>query len=125
MQIDKNQILELLRSQGEHGKADQADQDLPDQVDTDEHGGLLGNLGIDPMALLGTLPGGVFQVPGASPAASAGLSRWRGMEGPHTAGALVGAAPVWSYARRHRTLFVLHPATDGGADDAPLALPIA
>ena len=58
MQIDKNQILELLRSQGEHGKADQADQDLPDQVDTDEHGGLLGNLGIDPMALLGSLGSG-------------------------------------------------------------------
>ena len=34
MQIDKNQILELLRNQGDDAKAQQADQELPGTVDT-------------------------------------------------------------------------------------------
>ncbi len=41
MQIDKAQILEILKGVGEHGKADQAEQQLPDQVDTEQHAGLL------------------------------------------------------------------------------------
>jgi hypothetical protein len=53
MQIDKNQILELLRSQGQHDKAQQAEGELPDQVDTDQHAGLLERLGINPSQLLG------------------------------------------------------------------------
>ena len=53
MQIDKQQVLELLQSRGEQGKADQADKELPQQVDTDQHGGLLEKLGINPSELLG------------------------------------------------------------------------
>jgi hypothetical protein len=41
MQIDKNQILELLRNQGDDAKAQQADQELPGTVDTDQHAGIL------------------------------------------------------------------------------------
>jgi len=58
LNIDKSQILELLRSQGDHGKADQADKELPDQVDTDRDGGLLGKFGIDVGDLIGKLGGG-------------------------------------------------------------------
>jgi hypothetical protein len=58
MEIPKDQILELLRSQGDHDKAGQADQELPDQVDTDRDSGLLGKLGISPQDLLGKLGGG-------------------------------------------------------------------
>ncbi len=58
MQIDKSQILELLRSQGDTAKADQADQELPQQVDTDQHAGLLANLGLSPQDLLSKLGGG-------------------------------------------------------------------
>jgi hypothetical protein len=58
MNIDKNQILELLRSQGDHDKAQQADQELPDQVDTDRDSGLLSKFGIDPMDLVKKLGGG-------------------------------------------------------------------
>jgi hypothetical protein len=58
MQIDKNQILELLRSQGDHDKAQQADQELPGQVDTDKDAGLLGKLGLDPMDLIKLVTGG-------------------------------------------------------------------
>ena len=59
MQIDKSQILEFLRSQGDNDKAAQADSQLPDQVDTDQHAGLLSQLGINPADLLGKLPGGL------------------------------------------------------------------
>ena len=59
MQIDKNQILEFLRSKGENDKAAQAETELPDQVDTDQHAGLPSNLGINPADLLGKLPGGL------------------------------------------------------------------
>ena len=65
MQIDKNQILELLRSQGDHGKAAQADQELPGQVDTDADAGLLGKLGLDPMDLIKMVTGGGGQGSGA------------------------------------------------------------
>jgi len=58
MNIDKSQILELLRSQGDHGKADQADKELPDQVDTDRDGGLLGKFGIDIGDLIAKFGGG-------------------------------------------------------------------
>ncbi len=60
MQIDKSQILDLLRSQGKHDQAQQAESELPDQVDTDQHGGLLSKFGIDP----GNLPGGLGGVLG-------------------------------------------------------------
>lgn len=59
MQIDKSQILEFLRSRGDNDKASQADAQLPDQVDTDQHAGLLAQLGINPAELLGKLPGGL------------------------------------------------------------------
>ena len=58
MQIDKDQILQLLRSQGDDAKAQQADQQLPGPVDTDEHGGILQKLGLDPMELISKLGGG-------------------------------------------------------------------
>ena len=55
MTIDKSQIIELLKSRGEHDKAGQADSELPDKVDPQEHAGLLRKLGIDPQDLLGSL----------------------------------------------------------------------
>jgi hypothetical protein len=58
MEIDKSQIIELLKSQGDHDKAQQADQELPDQVDTDQHGDLLSRLGISVPELLSKLGGG-------------------------------------------------------------------
>ena len=59
MQIDKSQIIELLKSRGEHDKASQAESDLPDKVDPDADSGLLAKLGIDPKDLLGGLGGGL------------------------------------------------------------------
>jgi hypothetical protein len=58
MQIDKDQILQLLRSQGDNDKADQAEQELPGQVDTDQHAGLLAKFGLDPAELIQKFMGG-------------------------------------------------------------------
>jgi hypothetical protein len=55
MQIPKDQILELLRSRGDHDKAQQAEHELPDHVDPDQHGDLLSKHGIDPSDALGKL----------------------------------------------------------------------
>lgn len=58
MNIDKSQILELLRSRGEHDKAQQADQELPGTVDTEKDSGLLQKFGLDPQKLVAMLAGG-------------------------------------------------------------------
>ncbi len=57
MEIPKDQILELLRSRGDKDKADQADKELPDKVDTERDSGLLSKFGIDPSELMGKLGG--------------------------------------------------------------------
>jgi len=57
MKIDKEMILNLLRSRGEPDKAAQAEGELPDQVDPEEHGGLLKKLGVNPADLGGKLGG--------------------------------------------------------------------
>ena len=52
MQIDKQQILDLLRSRGDQQQADQADAELPDQVDTDQHADLLSRFGRNVLDLI-------------------------------------------------------------------------
>ena len=58
MNIDKDTLLNLLHSNGQHSEADQAATQLPDQVDTDQHAGLLSKLGVDLPALLAKFTGG-------------------------------------------------------------------
>ena len=59
MNIDKDQILQLLRSQGKDDQASKASTELPEQVDTDnaQHAGMLSKYGIDPGSLSGMLGG--------------------------------------------------------------------
>jgi hypothetical protein len=64
MQIDKQQIIALLTNLGEHAKAGKAASELPDQVDTDQHAGLLARLGINPADLLGGAGGGLGGIAG-------------------------------------------------------------
>jgi uncharacterized protein YidB (DUF937 family) len=59
MQIPKDKILELLHQQGDGDKVEQAKQELPDQVDTDEHSDLLQKFGINPGELLSKLGGDI------------------------------------------------------------------
>jgi hypothetical protein len=59
MHIDKEQILQLLRDRGQQAHVDQAQQALPDKVDTEEHAGLLSNFGLDPHEVIQRLTGGL------------------------------------------------------------------
>ena len=47
MQIPKELILKMLMDRGRSDQAAQADQELPGQVDTDQHAGLLSKFGLD------------------------------------------------------------------------------
>jgi hypothetical protein len=58
MQIDKETILGMLRSNGQDAHAEQAAQELPDQVDTDQHAGLLAKFGLNPADLIAKFTGG-------------------------------------------------------------------
>jgi hypothetical protein len=58
MNIEKSQILDLLRTRGDDDAADRADRELPDTVDLHEHRGVLGELGVDPMKLASQFAGG-------------------------------------------------------------------
>jgi hypothetical protein len=51
MELDKNQILDFLREKGQSDKVSQAEQELPDHVDTDQHADLLQQHGVDPSQL--------------------------------------------------------------------------
>jgi hypothetical protein len=55
MEIPKDKILELLRGRGDDQQAQQAQTELPDQVDTDRDQGLLAKFGINPADLIGGL----------------------------------------------------------------------
>jgi hypothetical protein len=59
VEIPKDKILELLHQQGKSDEADQAQQELPDQVDPERDSGLLSKFGIDPQDLIGKLGGGL------------------------------------------------------------------
>jgi uncharacterized protein YidB (DUF937 family) len=55
MQIPKDKILAMLQQQGNGDRADQAKQELPDQVDPEEHSELLQKFGINPQDVLSKL----------------------------------------------------------------------
>ena len=62
MQIDKQMVLDLLRERGQQDQAGQAEQELPDQVDTEQHASLLQKFGLDPQELIQKLAGGGFKL---------------------------------------------------------------
>ena len=59
MEIPKSKVLELLEEQGKSDQAEQARQELPDQVEPDRDAGLLAKFGIDPQDLLAKFGGGI------------------------------------------------------------------
>ncbi|HEX2109978.1 MAG TPA: hypothetical protein VHF67_00365 [Gaiellaceae bacterium] len=63
MEIDKQQIVSLLRERGDSDQADRAEQELPDQVDAERDRNLLERFGIDPSELLSRFTGG-REIPG-------------------------------------------------------------
>ena len=57
MQIDKSQIIELLKSRGDNDTAGRAENDLLETVNTQQHQGLLSDLGINLGDLTKKIPG--------------------------------------------------------------------
>ena len=53
MQFDKQTVLDLIQQQMGPQRAEQAAQQLPDQVDHEQHADLLQQFGVNPQDLLG------------------------------------------------------------------------
>ena len=60
MQISKEQLLEVLRTEGDNDTADKVAAELPDQIDTDRDGDALTAAGLDRTQLMAKLAGGGF-----------------------------------------------------------------
>jgi len=60
VQISKEQLLEVLRTEGDNDTADKVAAELPDQIDTDRDGDALTAAGLDRTQLMAKLAGGGF-----------------------------------------------------------------
>ena len=60
MKLDKQELVRLLRTQGDNDTADRAERELQDEVDTDRDGDALDGLGLDRTQLMAKLAGGSF-----------------------------------------------------------------
>jgi hypothetical protein len=60
VKLDKQELLKLLRTQGDNDTADQVEQQLPDEIDTDRDGRALAQVGLDDTQLRAKLAGGGF-----------------------------------------------------------------
>ena len=59
LEIDKDTIINFLKSKGRDDDAARAEKELPDKVDHEQHADLLSRFGVNPSELLDKLPGGV------------------------------------------------------------------
>ncbi len=57
MEIPKDKILQMIKSRRGHDQAEQANAELPEQVDPEKDKGLLAKFGINPKDLLGGIRG--------------------------------------------------------------------
>jgi hypothetical protein len=60
VQIGKEQLLKVLRTEGDNDTADKVAADLPEQIDTDRDGDALAAAGLDRTQLMAKLAGGSF-----------------------------------------------------------------
>jgi len=51
MIISKALVLSILRERGQYARADFVDRELPERIDSAQHGGLLATLHVDPSEL--------------------------------------------------------------------------
>lgn len=58
MKLDKQELVRVLRTEGDNDTADKAEQSLPDQIDIDRDGDALDAIGLDRTQLLAKLAGG-------------------------------------------------------------------
>jgi hypothetical protein len=56
MELDKDTIVSFIKGHmGDEGKAQQAEAELPDKINTDKDAGLLDRFGVDPGELMSRL----------------------------------------------------------------------
>ncbi|WP_222194736.1 hypothetical protein [Modestobacter italicus] len=60
MQISREQLVQVLRTEGDNDTADRVEADLPEQIDTDRDGDALAAAGLDRTQLMAKLAGGSF-----------------------------------------------------------------
>ena len=60
MKLDKQELVRMLRTQGDNDTADAVDSRLPDEIDTDSDGDQLDELGLDRTQLMAKLAAGGF-----------------------------------------------------------------
>ena len=60
MKLDKDKLVEVLRTQGDNDTADQVQSNLPAEIDTDRDAGALEAVGLDRTQLMAKLAGGGF-----------------------------------------------------------------
>jgi hypothetical protein len=60
VELDKQELVRVLRTQGDNDTADKAEQSLPDRIDTDRDGDALDALGLDRTQLMAKLAAGGF-----------------------------------------------------------------
>ncbi|MFD2091225.1 hypothetical protein [Blastococcus deserti] len=60
MKLDKQELVRLLRTEGDNDTADRVEGGLPDEIDTDRDGDTLDSLGLDRTQLMAKLAGGGF-----------------------------------------------------------------
>ncbi len=57
MQLDKQELVRVLRTEGLNDIAEKAESSLPDRIDTDQHQSELDSLGLDRTQLMAKLAG--------------------------------------------------------------------
>jgi hypothetical protein len=60
VKLDKQQLVRMLRTEGDNDTADQVESRLSDEIDTDRDGDALEAIGLDRTQLMAKLAGGSF-----------------------------------------------------------------
>lgn len=60
VKLDKQELVRLLRTEGDNDTADKVEGSLPDEIDTDQHGDQLESVGLDRTQLMSKLAAGGF-----------------------------------------------------------------
>ena len=60
MKLDKQELVRMLRTEGDNDTADRVVDSLPDEIDTEQHGDALAAVGLDRTQLMSKLAAGGF-----------------------------------------------------------------
>lgn len=60
MQVDKQELVKVLRAEGDNDRADRVAEELPDAIDTETHADALAAVGLDRSTLQAKLAGGAI-----------------------------------------------------------------